>query len=231
MVWLGLCELGIVEVRFSFHLEVRQGFDVYDATDFANGQFLYIYTVEEDCMQVILQENFPSLGFIGDVVNVKNGYARNFLFPKQIAMPASDANVKYLEHRKKLLEVKKAENKKLAAQLKDKIEGVLVEIQHSAGEGEKLFGSVTVGEIHEQIASKGFDVDRKLIRMEAPIRTIGEHLVEIKLHQDVSAQLKIVVTRKPEPKVEKAPKAEKPKKAKRTDGSADVAEEAKSEEA
>lgn len=179
-------------------------------------------------MQVILQENFPSLGFIGDVVKVKNGYARNFLFPKQIAMPASDANVKYLEHRKKLLEVKKAENKKLAAQLKDKIEGVLIEIQHSAGEGEKLFGSVTVGEIHDQVASKGFDIDRKLIRLEAPIRTIGEHLVEIKLHQEVSAQLKVIVSRKPEPKVERAPKAEKPKKARQSD---EASEETKSEEA
>lgn len=182
-------------------------------------------------MQVILQENFPSLGFIGDVVNVRNGYARNFLFPKQIAMPASDANVKYLEHRKKLLEVKKAENKKLASQLKDRIEGVLVDIQHSAGEGEKLFGSVTVGEIHEQIVAKGFDVDRKLIRMEAPIRTIGEHLVEIRLHQDVSAHLKVVVTRKPEPKAERTQSVEKPKKARKSEETLETPEAASSDEA
>lgn len=165
-------------------------------------------------MQVILQENFPSLGFVGDLVNVKPGYARNFLFPKMIAMPASAENVRYIEHRTKLLEVKKAENKKLALQMKNKIEGILIEIKHSAGEGEKLFGSVTIGEIHDSVVEKGFEIDRKLIRMEAPIRTVGEHMVEVKLHQEVSAQLKVVVTRKEEPKAEKI-KAEKPKKEKK----------------
>lgn len=154
-------------------------------------------------MQVILQEDFPSLGFVGDLVNVKQGYARNFLFPKKIALPANPSNITLLEHRKKVLDVKKAEKKKLALQYKDKIEGVEIRIKHSVSEGGKLFGSVTVSELMEELVKNDLKVDRKLMKLEGPIKTLGEHDVEIKLHQEVTAKLKVIVEAKEEPKAEK----------------------------
>jgi large subunit ribosomal protein L9 len=144
-------------------------------------------------MQVILQENVSNLGFVGDVVNVKNGYARNFLFPKKLALNANTGNVAQFEHHKRIIEVKKATKKKEATELKKRLEALAIVITHAAAEGEKLFGSVTAMEIHDKIKEAGYDIDRKLIKLEVPIRTIGEHSIEIKLHQEVQATINIKV--------------------------------------
>lgn len=147
-------------------------------------------------MEVILQENVSNLGFVGDVVKVKPGYARNFLFPRRLAAHADQGNIRRFEHQKKLIEVKKAQKKSEALDLKKRLEAVSLTIAHAAGEGEKLFGSVTSVELVDAIKVQGFDIDRKLIRTEAPIRTIGKHDIEIKLHQDVTAKLTVTVEAK-----------------------------------
>lgn len=143
-------------------------------------------------MQVILKEDYPSLGFVGDIVNVKPGFARNFLLPKKIALLASESSIGLFEHQKKILEIKKMERKKDADKFKDKIEGVRIEMDH-ASDGERLFGSVTILDIQNKLKEQGLEVDRKLIKLEAPIRTTGEHGVEIKLHQEVIAKLLVNV--------------------------------------
>ncbi|MBF0103879.1 MAG: 50S ribosomal protein L9 [Deltaproteobacteria bacterium] len=149
-------------------------------------------------MQVILQEDYASLGFVGDVVKVKDGFARNYLFPQKIALPANKANVDLLEHRKRVLDIKKAKKKEVALQYKDKVEGLEIKIQHAVSEGGRLFGSVTLTEIHYCLVQNEIQVDKKLIRVENPIRQVGEHFVDVKLHQEVVAKLKIIVEAKEE---------------------------------
>jgi large subunit ribosomal protein L9 len=160
-------------------------------------------------MQVILQEDYPGLGFVGDVVKVRTGFARNYLIPKKIALPALDSNVKMLEHKKRVLDVKKAEKKKDALRYQERLQQAHVVIQHAAGEGEKLFGSVTAHEIHDALLKSGFEIDRKLIKLEAPIKTVGEHTIEIKLHQEVTAAIKVMIERPEEQRKEAKDHAEK----------------------
>lgn len=146
-------------------------------------------------MQIILTENVTNLGFVGDIVKVKDGYARNFLIPRKLAMPISKGSIKQVEHQKKVIEVKKSKKKAEASQLKTRIEAVIVTLSHAA-EGDRLYGSVSTAEIQEQLKKLGFDLDRKLIRIDTAIKTLGEHTVEVKLHQDVAAQLRVVVEKK-----------------------------------
>lgn len=153
-------------------------------------------------MQVILQEDYPGLGFVGDVVKVRTGFARNYLIPKKIALPALDANVKMLEHKKRILDVKKAEKKKDALRYQERLQQAQIIIQHAAGEGDRLFGSVTAHEIHDALLKAGFEIDRKLIKLESPIKTVGEHTIEIKLHQEVTAAIKVTIERPEELKKE-----------------------------
>lgn len=183
-------------------------------------------------MQVILQEDYPSLGFVGDLVNVKQGFARNFLFPKKIALPASSGAIKLLEHRKRVLAVKKAAKKKDAEALKIRIEKVSISLQHAA-DGDRLFGSVTLTEIHDELLKAGVEVDRKLVKVDGPIKTTGEHLIGIKLHQEVTAQVKLMVEKKAEAVSEDAPKRvkaeKKPRKKKEDEAAEGEAVEAKAD--
>lgn len=181
-------------------------------------------------MQVILKEDYPSLGFVGDLVNVKPGFARNFLFPQKIALPANKENIELFNHQKKVLEVKKTARKVEAEKLKDKIEGVDVIIKHLSGEGDRLFGSVTVTEIHEKLKDTGFDIDRRLIRLEAPIKSLGEHKVEVKLHQDVTARLTVTIQSSEAPKKGVASSKEETPKRTRGKKKSDSNAQAQSEE-
>lgn len=160
-------------------------------------------------MEVILIEDYPALGFVGDVVNVKPGFARNMLVPKGIAIIADKKNVDFIKHRQKLLEVKKAEKKKEADAFKAKIDGFTLVVKHAAGENDKLFGSVTTSEIHDALKENGFDIDRKLIRVDAPIKTLGEHEIKVKLHHDVNANIvvKVEAEHSAPAKAKEAPKA------------------------
>jgi len=147
-------------------------------------------------MQVILKEDIRDLGLIGDVVNVKDGHARNFLIPKGLAVPASDRNIKALEHEKKKIQerIKKATTK--AEELASRISSTIITIKAKVGEGDKLFGSVTAMDIADALAKEGIDIDRKRIILEEPLKRVGTYTINIKVHPEVSAQLNVQVVSK-----------------------------------
>lgn len=147
-------------------------------------------------MQIILQKNVTHLGMVGDVVDVKPGFFRNFLGPRKLALLANPGSVRQIEHQKKMIEAKKAKQKEEAYAIKQKIEAHVVRLEHVTGGGDKLFGSITAQEIASSLRGNGFEVDRKLVKIEVPIKTVGEHQVEVKLHPEVSAQVKVEVVKK-----------------------------------
>lgn len=144
-------------------------------------------------MNVILTENVKGLGNMGDVVKVKPGYARNFLLPNKLAVEASDRNLKELEHHRRQLSRKAEKLSQEAAVIKGRIEALECVLAHRAGEEGKLFGSVTSMEIEAALAAKGIEIDRRKILLDQPIKSLGEHNVEIKLNAGVSAKLKVSV--------------------------------------
>lgn len=164
-------------------------------------------------MQVILKKTISTLGLVGDVVNVAAGYYRNFLAPRNLAFLADAGSVKAAAHQKQVIASRKEKEKAVSLEIKKRLEASPLTLEHQAGEGEKLYGSITSKEIALRIREGGFDIDRRQLRLENPIKTLGEHEVEIKLHPEVSAKLKVQVTRKEkiaEVKTEKSaePKAE-----------------------
>jgi large subunit ribosomal protein L9 len=144
-------------------------------------------------MEIILTENVEELGSIGDVVNVKPGYARNYLLPKGLALAASQRNVKELDHRKRQLEHKLLKVTEAAELHKKQIEKTPVVLTHRAGEEGKLFGAVTTMEIEAKLAAAGVEIDRKKIQLAEPIKTLGDHDVTIKLDSGVVATIKVTV--------------------------------------
>lgn len=148
-------------------------------------------------MKVILQENLENLGHIGDIVKVAPGYARNYLLPKGFALLANEKNTKAMEHAKRQLEYKKNKVLEQAKAIAAKIEGITLTLLHQAGEEGKLFGSVTNMELAEQLKVQGVEIDRKKIALADPIKQLGEYTVTVKVHPEVTADLKVVVN-KPE---------------------------------
>ncbi|PLX92790.1 MAG: 50S ribosomal protein L9 [Desulfuromonas sp.] len=145
-------------------------------------------------MNVILKENVDGLGVIGDQVSVKPGYARNYLVPKGLALVANEANVKELEHQKRQLARKLEKARTDAEGVKVRIEKVSCAFAQRAGDDGKLFGSVTSMDIGEKVQAAGIEIDRKKIQLPEPIKSLGEHMVAIKLDAGVVAELKVVVT-------------------------------------
>lgn len=146
-------------------------------------------------MKVILKENVEHLGHIGDIVKVAPGYARNYLLPKGFAIEATEKNAKALEHAKRHLEYKKNKVLEAAKQLAAKIEGLALSIAHQAGADDRLFGAVTNMELAEQLKANGIEIDRKRIVLDEPIKHLGEFTAAVKLHPEVTASLKVVVTK------------------------------------
>jgi len=144
-------------------------------------------------MKVILTEKVEGLGQIGDLVKVKPGYARNFLVPRKLAVEANTRNIKELDHQKRQAERKLQRLTQAAEVLKGRIEGVICSVSHRAGEGGKLFGSVTTMEIAEKLAAAGVEIDRRRIDLPEPIRTLGDHDVPVKLDAGVVATVKVTV--------------------------------------
>jgi len=142
---------------------------------------------------VILRENVDGLGTIGDIVNVKAGYARNYLVPQGLAHLADARNIKELEHQKRQLARKLEKVTNDANALKSRIEKVVCNFIQRAGEEGKLFGSVTSMDLEARLADFGITIDRKKIQLAEPIKTLGEHLVTIKLDAGITAELKVVV--------------------------------------
>ena len=144
-------------------------------------------------MKLILREDVYNLGKSGELVNVKEGYARNYLLPRNLAMLASSANVRQLDHEKKVIELRQQKLKGGALEQAKKLEGVKVSIKRKVGEQDKLFGSVTALDIAEALAAAGHKLDRRLIHLPEPIRAVGDFPVEIRLHREVTAKLTVTV--------------------------------------
>ncbi len=146
-------------------------------------------------MKVILRRNFDQLGKVGDVANVKDGYARNYLIPRQIAYQATKGNILALEEEKKQILKKEAKELDIAQKLANEIEKVSITIPVKVGEEDKIFGTVTSQMIADSMKEKGFDVDKRKIEITEPIKSLGIYSVAIKLHPSVSAIVKTWVVR------------------------------------
>jgi large subunit ribosomal protein L9 len=146
-------------------------------------------------MKIILQEEVEKLGRRGEVVEVADGYARNFLLPRKLAIPATGGNLKRLEQIRAQLAKRTASEKASAEQLAQTLNSVSVTIARKAGESDQLFGSVTAADIAEALAAQGFNVDKRRIQLDEPIKLIGEYQVTVKLMHDVTSTVKVVVVR------------------------------------
>ncbi|HWA15059.1 MAG TPA: 50S ribosomal protein L9 [Gemmatimonadales bacterium] len=144
-------------------------------------------------MEVILREDVKKLGRAGELVKVKPGYARNFLLPQGLAYEATAGNLKRIEAENKSRQARQAQERSEAEALAAKLAGIAITLTRKAGEGDRLFGSITAQDIAEALAQKGQAVDKRKIELEHPIKTIGEHTVPVQLHHDVVAQVKITV--------------------------------------
>lgn len=144
-------------------------------------------------MKVILIEEIRGLGTRGDVVTVKDGYARNFLLPKNLAREATAGNLKQIEHEKRKWALLAQEEKAAAQKSADAVKGTKVVIEKRVGEHGHLFGSVTANEIADALEAKGINVDKRRIELGSPIKNIGVHDVEVRLHREVSAHIQVEV--------------------------------------
>jgi large subunit ribosomal protein L9 len=144
-------------------------------------------------VKLILRESVPTLGEAGDLVSVKPGFARNYLIPQGKAIFATEGNVRELEHHKRVVAEQVAKEKKELGAVRARIEALSLEVKAKVGEEGRLFGSVTSLQIGELLAAQGFDIDRRRISLDEPIKEVGEFSVPVKLHRDVVASLKLRV--------------------------------------
>lgn len=144
-------------------------------------------------MDIILLEEVENLGKIGDLVKVADGYARNFLIPKKFALQATKRNIKGVEHKKRIAEAKRRSDMKNAEAIAEKLESLKITIPAKVGEEDKLFGSVTRRNIAEAILREGVEIERKNILLEEPIKTAGIFDVDVKVHQETHAKIRIWV--------------------------------------
>jgi large subunit ribosomal protein L9 len=149
-------------------------------------------------MKVILQENVDGVGHLGDLLDVSDGFARNYLLPRHKALEANPRNVKALEHTKRVMAEKVKKEKLEIEALAKKVSAVSLTIQAQVGKDDKLFGSVTVKDIAEALAEQGFTVDRRKIQLAQPIKELGTVTVSVKLHRDVTATVAVLVVKKQE---------------------------------
>lgn len=149
-------------------------------------------------MKVILRKDYEGLGEIGKVVDVRDGYARNFLIPQKVAYPYSTGYLKMVENEKRAFEAKLNREIHDAQTLAQKLNGFGITIEVQAGEEDKLFGSVTSQMIADKLAEKGFDVDRRRVDLGEPIKSLGNYKVPVKLHQQVSVEVNVSVIRQAE---------------------------------
>lgn len=146
-------------------------------------------------MKIILRDDIPSLGKTGEVVRVADGYARNYLIPKGLALEATPKNLKVWEEERKTHLKRLAREKEEALKALEGLEGLTLTFPRKAGEDGRLFGSVTSMDIEERLKERGFDVDKRKILLEEPIKTLGVFTVPVKLHQEATANLKVEVVK------------------------------------
>lgn len=144
-------------------------------------------------MKVILKEDIQDLGAMGDMVNVADGYGRNFLLPKKLAIPATKVNIKTVEHEKRLINKRKDKILSEVTDIKNNLEKAEINIAVKVGENDKIFGSITSMDIEDKLREIGFNIDRKSIMLDSPIKDLGIQTVKIKLHPEIIAEIKVDV--------------------------------------
>jgi large subunit ribosomal protein L9 len=144
-------------------------------------------------MEVILKEDVAKLGSRGDVVKVAEGYGRNYLLPRKLAIQANEGNKAVIVQMKAASVRRSAKEKTQAEELAKQFEGTSVSFTRKSGENDQLFGSVTSGDLADALTKKGFNIDRRKIQLHEPLKTVGEFTVPVKLHKDVTAHLKVVI--------------------------------------
>jgi large subunit ribosomal protein L9 len=144
-------------------------------------------------MEIILREHVENLGDRGEIVKVADGYARNYLLPRKLALLATAGNKKQVERERAKFDAKEGEERKVAEALAARLSSVEIVIARKVGETEALYGSVTSGDIAEALAAKGFDLDRRKLQLDEPIKRIGDTDVPVKLHRDISTTIKVRV--------------------------------------
>jgi large subunit ribosomal protein L9 len=144
-------------------------------------------------MEVILRDHVDNLGRRGEIVKVADGYARNYLLPRKLALLATEGNKKQIERERAKFEAKEAEERKVVEAIAARLSNVEIVIARRVGDTEALYGSVTAADIAEVLAEKGFDIDRRKLQLAEPIKRVGELDVPVKLHRDVAASIKVKV--------------------------------------
>ena len=144
-------------------------------------------------IEVILKEHVEHLGRRGEVVKVANGYARNFLFPRKLALAVTAENKRQIERERAKAEAREAEDVQIAQALATRLEAIEIAIARRVGEHDTLFGSVTSADIAEALAARELGVDRRKIQLAEPLKTLGDHVVPVRLHRDVTADVKVKV--------------------------------------
>ena len=147
-------------------------------------------------MKVILQKDIPNLGDAGDIKDVADGYARNYLIPQNLVIVANSSSQKAIEHQNKLIKIKKEKRKKMSEKLADSMKDLSLTFQVQVGEEDKLFGSITSIDIAKELKDKGFTLDKRKIMLEAPIKELGEFNVPLKLDEGLTIDVKVVVEKK-----------------------------------
>jgi large subunit ribosomal protein L9 len=146
-------------------------------------------------MEIILREHVDNLGRRGEIVKVADGYARNYLLPRKLALPATDGNRKRVERERKVVEAREAGEKSQADAIAARLATVDITIARRVGETEQLYGSVTSADIAEYLKEKGFEIDRRKLILPEPIKMLGDHDVPLKLHREVTVPLKVHVVK------------------------------------
>ena len=144
-------------------------------------------------IEVILKEHVEHLGGRGEIVKVADGYARNYLFPRKLALAVTEENKRQIERERGKADAREAEEKALAEALASRLETLDLSIARRVGEHEALYGSVTAADIAEALQGRDFTIDRRKIQVGEPIKTLGEHVIPVKLHREVTAQVKVKV--------------------------------------
>jgi large subunit ribosomal protein L9 len=144
-------------------------------------------------MEIILREHIDNLGRRGDIVKVAEGYARNYLLPRKLALAVTEANKRQIERERKVAEVRDAEEKQQADAVAQRLTDTPIEIARRVGENDTLYGSVTTADIAHALEGKGFSVEKKKIVLADPLKSLGEFTVPVKVHRDVTAQVKLKI--------------------------------------
>jgi large subunit ribosomal protein L9 len=158
-------------------------------------------------MEIILREHVEHLGRRGEIVKVADGYARNFLLPRKLALPATAGNKKHVERERKIMEGREAEEKGQAEAVAARLGAVEIRITRRVGDTEQLYGSVTSSDIADYLKAQGFEIDRRRLILPEPIKALGTHDVPLKLHREVTVPLKVQVVREGAPREAAAPAA------------------------